>query len=51
MLTGCKWIENKINKCLQDIDYHSKEMEKEIERCNQRTIWVKELKQSLKEVI
>lgn len=43
-----EWLDQKINECLESVAYHSTELEKEIERCNCRTAWVKALKQSLK---
>jgi len=42
-----EYIKRNIEKCLKDIDYHSKEHQKEIDRTNGRTQWVKDLRNSL----
>ncbi len=45
--TGSEWRANEIVRAKKDIDYHTREQEKEVERANTRTEWVKSLRQSL----
>jgi hypothetical protein len=47
LLTGEKWLAKEINECLWSINYHTEENNKEIERSNSRTEWIKALKKSL----
>lgn len=42
-----EWLSGKIEECLKDIKYHTKEYADEVDRCAQRTAWIKALKQSL----
>lgn len=41
------WLDNKIEQCLKDIEYHSKEWAAEIKRVSERNKWIKQLKDSL----
>ncbi len=41
-------IKNNIERCLKDIDYYTKEWNKEVERVEERNLWVKQLRESLK---
>ncbi|KKN34696.1 hypothetical protein LCGC14_0791230 [marine sediment metagenome] len=41
------WLEQKRAKALKDIDYHTKEYKKEVDRVNGRNQWVKALRNSL----
>lgn len=43
-----EFIKNNIEKCLKDIDYYTKEWNKEVERTKERNLWVKQLRESLK---
>lgn len=45
--SGREWLEEKINSCLRDISYHEKAWKEEVDRCRERTDWVKKLKDSL----
>jgi hypothetical protein len=47
LLTGETWLETEIQKALRDIDYYTKEHEKEVERTNGRNQWIRQLKDSL----
>lgn len=47
LLTGEQWLTDKIAKALKDLDYHTKENQKEIERAEGRTAWIKALRDSL----
>ena len=42
-----EWLQEQIDNLLWDVQYYSEELRKEIERCNERTSWVKALKNSL----
>ncbi|TVY09852.1 hypothetical protein [Paenibacillus cremeus] len=44
--TAQEWLNSNIERCLRDIEYHSKEWEKEVERTNERNLWVKQLRDS-----
>jgi len=46
--TGKKWLDEGIKSCLHDLSYHTKEHQKEVERCASRTSWVRELRNSIK---
>ena len=48
ILTGKQWKENGVERAIRDILYHSKELEEEKRRADERTSWVKALKESLK---
>ena len=43
-----EWLEINIGKCEKEIEYHTKEWEKEVERTNERNNWINQLKDSLK---
>jgi len=43
-----EWCEKNISNKLWNYNYHKEENEKEIQRCKERTEWVKALKESLK---
>ncbi len=45
--TGQQWLKNKIEDCFEEIDYHTKEYEKEVKRAKYNTKWIQELKKSL----
>lgn len=45
--SGSEWKKDVLSKLNQDIRYHTKEHEKEVERCANRTAWVKQLFNSL----
>lgn len=47
LLTGEAWLEKETKQSLRDIDYYTKEHEKEVERVNGRNTWIKQLKDSL----
>ena len=47
-LAGQQWLDSKIAGCLKNIEYHSIEQDKEIERINGRNNWIKQLRESLK---
>jgi hypothetical protein len=42
-----KWKETEIKRLEEDIEYHTEENKKEIERAKERTEWVKQLRKSL----
>jgi len=46
--TGTEWLSEKMAKAQQDLDYYIKENEDEIERCKARTVYMQQLKKSLK---
>jgi len=46
-LSGKEWMEKRREKIQWSIDYHTKEMAKEIERTNAVSLWIKQLKESL----
>ena len=45
--TPSEWHRSKIEEATHSIGYHAGEHEKEIERCEGRTTWVKQLRDSL----
>jgi hypothetical protein len=47
-LTAVEWYIAEKKRLEQDIEYHTKELEKEKERCNNSNEWVEKLKESLK---
>lgn len=47
-LTGEEWKQKEIDGCLTDIEYHTIEHNKELERISQRNKWIKQLRESLK---
>ena len=46
-LTGEEWRSVQIRRAMRDIAYHSEENTKEVDRANQRTQWVSDLRKSL----
>jgi len=48
LLASAEYISKRTNKLLKDLDYHTKENEKEIDRAEGRTLWIKQLRDSLK---
>jgi len=47
LLSGKEWLERETAKAKKDLDYHTAENTKEIERTEGRNRWVKELRDSL----
>ena len=47
--TGKEWFAEQMELVKSDLQYHVKENEKEIKRCKERTKWIQDLKNSLKE--
>lgn len=47
MQSGQEWLTSNLEQSLKDIEYHTNEWEKEIERCNSRNLWVDLLRESL----
>jgi len=47
LLGGNEWLSQKTAKVLKDIEYHTKENQEEIERAKTRTMWIKQLRNSL----
>jgi len=45
-----RWLETRVKKLSKEIEYHTEENEKEIERYKNRNEWVKQLRNSLKKV-
>jgi len=43
------WLNEKILKCIKDIEYHEKEYEAEVSRIKSRNNWIRELRESLGE--
>jgi len=48
MLTREKYLETHTARALRDIDYYTRENRKEIDRVNNRNVWIKQLRESLK---
>jgi len=46
-LTKEEWISEKKNNCVWEINYHDKHWKEEVELCKKRTIWIKQLRESL----
>jgi len=46
-LSGKQWVTNRIEDAIRDIKYHSKELEEEKRRAEERTSWIKALRESL----
>lgn len=46
-INGTEWLTKKIASARHNIDYHRKEHEKEIERTENRNVWLKALRDSL----
>lgn len=46
-LSGDDWKAEQIRKARRDIEYHTKERAKEIERAEERTTWIRQLRESL----
>ncbi len=49
--TGQEWLKIQIDSTLRDIVYHTEEYKKELERINERNLWVKQLANSLTEEV
>jgi len=49
LMTAERWIETRIANALRDIIYHETENRKEIERNESRSLWVQQLRDSLKQ--
>ncbi|HEY9874547.1 MAG TPA: hypothetical protein V6D12_13990, partial [Candidatus Obscuribacterales bacterium] len=47
--SGEKWRKGEKEKLLNDLSYHIKEHQAELERCASRTKWIRELRKSLKD--
>jgi hypothetical protein len=47
-LTPEEWIRQGMKEVLEDIEYHTEELEKEIQRTNSRNNWIRNLRDSLK---
>jgi hypothetical protein len=47
LLTATEWLNTKIQKCLKDIDYHSKVQTEEENRVVGRNNWINELRKSI----
>jgi hypothetical protein len=45
-----EWLDIKINSCLRDIEYHTKENNAEIKRVTERNKWIKDLRNSLENI-
>lgn len=48
-LTGERWLEREINSVLRNITYSKKRYSEECKRVNGRNLWLKQLRESLKE--
>jgi len=48
ILTGNAWANKRLSEILRDIEYHTKEWFKEVERVNDRNKWLKDLRESIK---
>jgi hypothetical protein len=48
-LSGDEWLLKEKTSALRDLDYNTKENNKEIERTNGRTLWIQQLRESLKD--
>jgi hypothetical protein len=46
-LTGAAWLGERVRALQRDIEYHTTENKKEIERAAQRTLWIRQLRESL----
>lgn len=42
-----KWKQQKLDKLNENLSYHSKQWEEEVQRCKERTEWIQQLKKSL----
>lgn len=42
------WCATQLGNCLRDIEYHTKDLKEEFEKCAVRTLWVKQLRNSIK---
>lgn len=47
-LSGKQWLEDQIEAAIHDINYHTKEHSNEVKRNTERNLWVKQLRDSLK---
>ena len=45
--SGADWLQNQLTKAKRDVAYHTEELEKDVRRANERTLWVKRLRESL----
>lgn len=48
-LSGPEYASKEVQRAMRDISYHTEEIEKELDRAENRTAWVKALKDSLSE--
>lgn len=47
LMTGAEWIASQRERLQHDVDHHSREYDKDKERAEARTTWVKQLRESL----
>ena len=45
-----QWLKDKENRLIEDLNYYKEEYKKEVDRVNKRNIWIKQLRDSLKEM-
>ena len=50
-LTPKEWYDDQLKNVQKDIGYHAAAHEKEVERTKGRTLWIKQLRESLKEIV
>lgn len=48
--SGQEWLDMSIASCLRDIEYHSKQQAEENKRVDERNEWIRQLKESLKDL-
>jgi hypothetical protein len=46
--SGEEWLDDNINRCLRDIEYHTKHRDEEIKRTEERNLWIRQLKNSFR---
>lgn len=46
--TPAEWHKRKLKEAQKDIDYYTEKLKEEKQRCAERTLWVKQLRESLK---
>lgn len=49
MMTGAMWAEEEMTDILRDLKYHREQHEEEVKRTEARNLWVKQLRNSLKQ--